>query len=110
MKRIRSNYSTLKLLKKAEPKLRKAIISKCGPDLLKCISEVALNVLRGNVKLTTSTKRKLKKFKGQIRKVASKDVSDETKKKLIVQKGGFIGPLLAAVLPVVASLLFNKLS
>ena len=108
MKRIRSNYSTLKLLEKAKPELRNAIISKCGPDLLRCISEVALNVLKGNVKIKKSSKRTLKKFKDTIRKVANKSVSDKKKKAILVQKGGFIGPLLAAVLPVLASLLFNK--
>src|SRR5215468_6682682 len=108
MKRIKSNLSTLKLLKTAEPKFRKAIISKCGPDLLRCISEVCLNVLRDNVPLSSSSKKKLKKYKGQIRKVASKRVSTAKKKKLINQKGGFLLPLLSTVLPVIASMLFNR--
>src|SRR5215510_2409067 len=108
MKRIRSNYSTPKLLSKATPELRKAIISKCGPELLKCISEVAVNVLKGNVQLSSCSKKKLKKHRGQIRKVADKKVSAATKKKILVQKGGFLLPLLSAVLPAIASLLVTK--
>ena len=106
--RLKSHYPTLELLNKATPELRKAIISKCGPDLLKCISEVAVNVLRGNLELPDSSAKKLKKHSASIRKVASKRVSVKDKKKIINQKGGFLLPLLAAVLPTLASLLTSR--
>jgi len=51
MKRIKSSYHKFYALKDAKPKLRKAIISNCDRDLVNSISECALNVLRGNVKL-----------------------------------------------------------
>jgi hypothetical protein len=47
-----TNYSAFELLKNAKPKLRKANISNCDPNLLKSISECALNVLHGNVNLS----------------------------------------------------------
>jgi hypothetical protein len=107
MKRMKSNYSALELLKNAKPKLRKAIISNCDPNLLKCISECALNVLHGNVNLSGCSIRKLRKHKSQLRKVADKRVSHAKKKKLIGQRGGFLLPLLSAVLPALASLVFR---
>ena|SRR5215469_12920445 len=107
MKRIKSNYSALELLKKAKPKLRKAILLNCGSDLLKCVGECALNVLRGTVKLTKCSKRKLRKHRGLLRKIADRGVSINKKRKIIVQRGGFLLPLLSAVLPFIASLVFK---
>ena len=51
MKRIKSNYHTLKVLKSAQPKLPKAIIAKCNREVLNRISECILNVLYGNLKV-----------------------------------------------------------
>jgi len=107
MKRIRSNYSILELLKTAKPKLRKAILLNCGPDLLKSVGECALNVLRGNVRLTSCSRRKVRKHRGQLREIADKRVSIAKKRKIIVQRGGFLLPLLSAVLPALASLVFR---
>jgi len=107
MKRIKSNYHTPQVLKTAQPKLRKAIISNGNRELLNSISECILNVLNGNLKLTDCSKRKLRKHKAILRKVADKDVSASVKKRLINQRGGFLLPLLSALLPTLASLLFR---
>jgi len=107
MKRIKSNYHTLQVLKTAQPKLRKAIISNSNRELVHCISECILNILNGNLKLTDCSKRKLRKHKTVLRKVADKKVSASVKKRLINQRGGFLLPLLSAVLPTLANLLFK---
>ena len=107
MKRIRSNYHALQVLKTADPELRKAILAKCKGELVKTLSECSLNLLRGNVKLTPCQKRKLRKYRAHLRKLADKRVS-LTSKKAIVQRGGFFLPLLGAVLPTIASLLFKS--
>jgi len=108
MKRIRSNYHALQVLKTADPKLRKAILANCNSGLAKTLSECSLNLLRGNVKLTPCPKRKLRKYLLHLRKLADKRVSLSAKKKSIVQRGGFLLPLLGAVLPTIASLLFKS--
>src|SRR5215472_14726057 len=110
MKGIKSNYSALETLKKAKPKLRKAILLNCDPDLLKSVGECALNVLRGNIRLTECSRRKLRKHKSLLRKFSNKSVSIANKRKIIVQRGGFLLPLLSAVLPVLASLVFRPRS
>ena len=92
----------------AEPKLRKAIISNCNKELVNSISECILNVLNGNVKLTSCNTRKLRKHRVTLRKVIDKRVLLSTKKKLVVQRGGFLLPLLSAVLPAIASLVVSS--
>jgi len=59
MKRDKSNYHALHVLRTAELKLRKAIISKCNKELANSISESTLNVLKGNIKLKGCNMRKL---------------------------------------------------
>ena len=46
MKRIKSNYHALQVLSSAQTKLRKAIISNSNRELMNCISECILNVLK----------------------------------------------------------------
>ena len=84
---VKTNYHTLQVLKTADPKLRKAIISKCNKDVVHCISECILNVLNGNIKLTGSDMRKLQKHKAALCKVSDKHVPLSAKNKLIVQGG-----------------------
>jgi len=91
------------VLKTADPKLRKAIISKCNKEVVHCISECILNVLNGNIKLKGCDTSKLKKHKASLRKVSDKRVPLSKKKKLIVQRGGILLPLLSAILPTLAS-------
>ena len=107
MKRLRSNYYALHVLKAANPKLRKAIVSNCGRELVNSICECVLNVLICNVKLSGCVTRKLRKHKAVLRKVADKRVPISGKKKLIVQRGGFLLPLLSAVLPALDTLIFK---
>ena len=107
MKRVKLNYHTLHVLKTAHRKLRKAIITNCNKELVNSISECILNVLNGNVKLSGCSTRKLRKYEALLRKVADKRVPLSSKKKLNVQRRVFLLPLLSAVLPVIASLIFS---
>jgi len=108
MRHIQSNVHILHALKKARPKLHRAIIANSDKELLNSINECALNVLRGNVKLSDCKKRKLREFKRQLRTVVDKHVPVAHKKKLIIHRGGFIVPLLTAVLPTLATLIYDQ--
>jgi len=101
---VKSKYHALHVLRTAEPKLRKAIISNCNKELVNSIIECILNVLKGNVKLAGCNTRKLRKHKVTLRKVADKRVPLATKKRLIIRRGGFLIPLLSTVVPAIASL------
>ena len=105
MKREKSNYHALQVLRTVEPKLRKFIISKYNKELVNSISECIPNVFNGNVKLAVCNTRKLRKHTVTLRKVADKRVTLSTKKRLIIQRGGLLLPLISAVLPAIASLI-----
>jgi len=47
-------------------------------------------------------------FKGPLRALADKKVSISSKKRLLNQRGGFLVPLLSAILPTIASLIFRS--
>ena len=79
MKRVKTSYPTLQVLKSADPKLRKAIISKSNKEFVKCISECVLNVLNGNIKLTVCDTRKLQNHKAALRKVSDRRVTLSSK-------------------------------
>jgi hypothetical protein len=106
MKRIKSSYHQLQVLKMAKLRLRKAIIENCDSELVKTISECVLNVLRGNVTLTASQKKKLKKFEVPLRSLADMRVPLSSKKRLLNQRERFIVSLLRTILPTIASLIF----
>ena len=108
MRRINANYYTLQVLKNGRPKLRKAIVSNCNKDLLHSICECVLNVLNGNIRLSDCKKRKLKKFKDSLRSLVDKRLPLASKRRVILQRGGFLLPLLSAVLPTLAGQLFRQ--
>ena len=84
-----SKYHAPHVLKTAEPRLRKAIVSNCKKDLVNTICECVLNILNGNIKLTGCSNRKLRKHKVAIRKVADKRVPLSSKKKLKFKEAVF---------------------
>ena len=107
MKRVKSNYHALHVLKTAEPRLRKALITNCNTELENCVSECVLNLLNGYTRLSGCKTRKLKKHTSALRKVADRHVPLSEKKRLIVQRGGFLLPLQSAIQPKIASLILK---
>ena len=93
----------LEELSNKNSKYRITILKKADPKLILAICEV----LEGNVPLNRSEKEILSKDKKILRKLVEKN-KITYKKKLLIQKGGFILPLLLpAALSAIASALFN---
>jgi len=107
MKRVRSIYHSLHVLNTAEPKLRIGLITNCNKELVNCISECVLNVLNGNIKFSGCNTRKLKKHKAALRTIADRHVSLSGNIRNIIQRGGFLLPLLGAILSTIAILYFK---
>jgi hypothetical protein len=84
--------------------MHKHIKRKADGSLVDCLCECADNILRDNVPLTKLQKEKLKRNKAGLRALTKKSVSLK-QKKAILQKGGFLGSLLAPIASVVAPLL-----
>jgi hypothetical protein len=104
-KRIRSQFHLLQVLKSAKPKLRKVILQEADRDLILAIVECVLNVLNGNCKLRKCIKRKLCKHKHLLRRLVDRSERIKAKRKRIIQKGGFLIPLLSTVLSGLTSLI-----
>ena len=96
----------LKVLVDATPKLKKAIIKHAPTDLVKAISEIVLNLIKGVIKLTAHQKKRLSRYKKELLALAKKKVPLGKKRKILVQKGGGVVSILV---PLALSLLSSKL-
>jgi len=105
-RRLRDNADFLRVLAKANPKLRRAILECCHNELIKAICEVTLNVLSGVVPLNAQQKGKLKRHKKILRALADRKVSTKKKKEHLNQTGGnFLPALIPPVLTALTSLI-----
>lgn len=98
----------LQLLAHSSAKRRKALVKEATKDELAALFEICFNILRGNLPLNSYMKKKLKREKQTLRTLADKKVSMKKKRKVINQKGGFIGTVASIALPLIASLLLKK--
>ena len=89
---------------------QKDIIMRAKAPLINKICECILNILNGKVKISNEDYQKLKPYKKVFRKLLEKKVKLAQKKKLIIQRGGFLQiilPLITAVIDFFSNL-FKK--
>lgn len=77
MKRLRKNRNYLRLLLKATPRQRRALIRSANTEQISCLCEICLNILGGNIPVNV---KKFKKFKNTLRKLANSSTKNSTKK------------------------------
>ena len=105
--KLRKTFEKVRILSLATPHVRKQLLQQGGREVVDCISECFVNILKGNVHLSPKQKSCLTKYKHKLREIAKKKVSLQQKKK-IIQQGRFpLGAILAPVASVRASLLFR---
>ena len=109
MKKISQNYDYLKILAKCDKKMRNSILKGANKDLIHSLCECIYNILRGNVELTDSDKNQLNKYKNSLRKLLTNN-SIKEKKKILIQKGGFLQILLPSVISGLATILSSAIS
>lgn len=100
--RVVEHIDFLKYLQKISPQRQKAIIKAADKPILEALSEIALNLIKRNITLSSTEIDKLRPFEEQIYQLSLRKHS-VSKKKRILQSGGFIGTLLGSVLPVLIS-------
>ena len=103
-KRVRKHAPVLHALSKAKPKLAKKIIEHAENDLIHCICECALNVLKGNLHLTPAHKKRLRRHLAGLRALVDRKKSLPAKRK-VIQRGGCLGALLGAIIPAIGGLI-----
>ena len=84
------------------------LIGKADKELINCICECALNILKGSVPLKPQDKKKLIKRKRDLRALTSKSTSIVDKKRIIQKGNGFLPMLLRPIIATLGSLLFKK--
>ena len=102
--RVKRNLPLLKVLCGAKPALIRAVVKGGSPELIHALCECSLNILKGNVQLSTAQKKQLSRYKQSLRVLSRKGTSVQRRKQ-ILQKGGFVGVLLKPVLSALGGLL-----
>lgn len=83
----------------AKPKLRTSILKLADPDLIRGVAEIALNILKGNIKISKSCKTKLAAHKNLLRRLTSiKGKNDNKRRRFLIQRGGTLVPLIISTL------------
>ena len=101
---LKKHVHLLQTLAKARPAMARAIIQKSDRELIRLLSEIAHNTLKGNVRLTNGQSSKLKRYRKQLHLLANKRASLTNKRK-ILQKGGILPVLVGAIAPLLAGLI-----
>ena len=106
--RVNKNLSLLKTLHQCSLAEQKNILKSARPELVNAICDCILNILQGNVPISTYHKRKLKAKKDILRKLVHPRKNSSHRKKLLVQHGaGFLTSILGPVLKAIAGTVLN---
>ena len=96
--RIAQQSPFLKLLYDCSPTQRKALIESASREQLEALSQIALNILRGNLSVSETHKKKLKEYKDVIRSLGSRSVSLTRKKNALLNFHSLLPLLVKPVL------------
>ncbi len=98
---IRRNYSFLRDLSESSLTQRRDIIEAATEDNINALTELSINLLEGNLKLSDEDKAKLLRHKTFIRNLSQKEIPFAQKKKKIIHNCNIlpmiVSPLLAAI-------------
>lgn len=86
------------------PKRRRILTDWAQKPDMDALSEISLNTLKGNIKLSPKMFQKLKRHKKALRTLACKKASLAKRKKIVKQQGGFLSFLIPTALSVVSEL------
>ena len=103
-KRFEKNRKLLEIVGESKKKLRNSIILNSDNDFILTIIECVLNIMNGNVNLNDENFKILKPYNKTFKKLIKKKISLNNKRKIIVQKGGFLQFLIPAIISAVGSI------
>jgi hypothetical protein len=109
MLKLKQHYKELRALCKCKGKKQKSILQDASGDLIRTVSQVAKNTIKGNISLSPTQMKRLRRHKKTLRALSHKRSSLKSKRKLLMQKGGALLPLiLGPILSAVAGSLFSR--
>lgn len=87
----------LEFLKVAPPKIIKIVLANADPKLIQAICEISLNLCKGNLKCSSKDRKKLKRHRTNLYKLASAKKSQKrftAERRILQQQGGAFLPLI----------------
>ena len=107
--RLEMTDAFIKVLAKSSAKQRKLLLRGATNEQLKGLFELCLNIIRGNLPLSNAEFHKLKRHRKTLESLASRRVPLYKKREIVNQKGGFIGAVANLAIPLLASIIANRL-
>ena len=109
--RLKRNLNTLNTISLSSKKKRKAILEQAKTDVVKCFSDICLNICQEKFDLTQSERTALSRYKNDIRALADRKVNLANKKQILIKQSGGAFPvaLLAPILSVALTLLAEQI-
>ena len=106
-KALKNSQHYIQLLAKSGPKRRKALLGQATGEELRGLCEICLNLLKGNIPLSDRDFQKLKRNSKTIKVLASSKIPLKVKKRVVSQKGGFLGALASIAIPLLTDIFFK---
>jgi hypothetical protein len=103
--RIHKCTGFLKKFHKCTPKESRQYLRNASKQQIRSLCECSLNVATGNIPVKGKTLRSLKKHKHLIKTLSFGKGNLDSKRKLLIQRGGFLPVLASAVIPLLTSIL-----
>jgi hypothetical protein len=90
--------------------LLKQVLQKAPDSVVKSISDVALNAIKGPIDLTPAQRKLFARYRTPIAKLSQRGVGLKQKRKLLLQKGGFawIPALIGGIAGILGGKLFER--
>ena len=105
LSKLKSHLPFLCACFKGHGKQRRDMITAANREQIESISEIALNLLKGNILIPKSSFERLKPYKDKLLYLTRKKPSLKQKKEVLNQKGGFLPALAGLVAPLAVGLL-----
>jgi len=102
--KLRKHFQHLRFLSKASPAVRKKFILHAPESFLDCCSELCVNYCAGRIDCTRTQKKRLARYKSQLRELADRRTGDGARRR-ILQRGGFLPALAIPIISAVGGLL-----
>ena len=98
------------LVKEKSIEKRKKLLSVVKNCVIDAISEISLNCLKKNFPLKESTHKRLFPYRESLRKISNRRSSNKIRRKILIQKGGFLPLLIEPAISFIAAIVGEYLA